>query len=162
MIAKDTGPLFIGRIDTECGKIFFGRMWADEEIGEFIRECNEKDISIIFSVMESSHGNIGKIREMWYPVSSVTEQSEEFTQLTRNVVTELKAGKNIFVHCLFGWGRTSHALSAIMVELGMGKEQAEATVRGAYPVSTALNIHMEAKPMAQKSPLPPPRKRSAA
>jgi len=166
MIATETGPLFKGEIKTDCGgKIFFGRMWADEETGEFVRECGDRDISIIFSVMESSHGNIGDIKEMWYPVSSTTEQSEKFTQFTRTVVAELKAGKNIFVHCLFGWSRTSHALVALMIELGINKEQAEATVMEAYPVSTTLNIKMDSANAltGHKTPPPsPPRKRSAA
>ena len=165
MIATETGPLFKGEINTDCGgKIFFGRMWDDEETGEFIRECGDRDISIIFSVMESSHGNIGNIKEMWYPISSFAEQPEEFITFTRNVVAELKAGKNIFVHCLFGWSRTSIALEALLIELGMSEAKAASTVKAAYPVSTILNIQMDEEPMAgRKNPPPsPPRKRSAA
>jgi hypothetical protein len=129
------------KIETGLGTIFFGPMWASEE--KFITDCNRRNIKIICNLLEKSHGDIANAKEMWYPITNYTnpDMIHSFLQYIRLVISEVKSGKNIFIHCQFGIGRTSFALKTIMMELGMTEDESIAIVNKAYSIGIA-NIQL--------------------
>jgi protein tyrosine/serine phosphatase len=114
------------QIETGLGTIFFGPMWNNSEKAMFAKECEKRNIKIICNLLEDSHGNIGNIKEIWYPIKNHNNPdiTDTFIKFIRRIISEIKSGKNIYVHCLFGLGRTSFILKSILMELGKSKEEA--------------------------------------
>lgn len=62
-----------------------------------------------------------------------TPDLKEANLLAQDLVAELKAGKNVLVHCKGGLGRAGTISTATLIKLGMDPEVAMALVRAARP-----------------------------
>jgi rhodanese-related sulfurtransferase len=111
-------PIFKGEMETEYGSIRFGRMWDKWELDFFTKECN--NIDIIWNLLEDPHGNIGPAKELHSPIDDfgTPADSKAFCSDVNTIITALKAGKKIFVHCHSGKGRTAIALALVLIHLG--------------------------------------------
>jgi len=123
-------PIIKGILPTNCnGTIFFGRMWVDWELPYLHKEINEKDISFIFNLIEKPHGDVLFAKEVWaaIPDYSVPTDVQAFSDNLEFLISQLKT-KNILVHCLGGRGRTTIALSCLLIRLGETPEDTLAQV----------------------------------
>lgn len=111
-------PIFKGELQTQYGAIRFGRLWHQWELNFFTKECN--NIDIIWNLLEESHGNIGQAKEIHSPINDfgIPADTESFLQDVNTIISLLKDGKRIFVHCHSGTGRTAIALALVLIHLG--------------------------------------------
>lgn len=125
-IILTVNPIFKGSIETEYGNILFGRMWHSWESKIIEKLCINKNIDIIFNVLENSHGNINNSIEIHSPIEdfSVPSNIESFKVLLKQVIDQLKNNKIIFIHCYGGIGRTSIAIACILIGIGYSNQDA--------------------------------------
>jgi protein-tyrosine phosphatase len=107
------------------GRLFYSRMWfknEDDKICEFIENNN---ISIVFNLLEKSHGDISLAKEIHCPIKdySIPKDKDLFLSCIDDIVKHLD-DKNILVHCAGGRGRTGLAIATILWRLGYSKEEA--------------------------------------
>ncbi len=118
------------------GTLLFGRMWSSWELSAMESEIQTRKVDVIFNLLEDSHGDIGAAKEIWSPINdySIPSDTEVFMSKVESVIKELSLGKTVLVHCYGGKGRTSLALAAILVKLGVPStealEKVHATARG--------------------------------
>jgi protein-tyrosine phosphatase len=119
-------PLVKGEVPTPFGgRLFFGRMWFDYENSLMEKELAERKVELIFNLREN-HGDFAGAQELCHKIEDhgIPEDKEKFVEDVEDVIESLKHGKNVFVHCFAGKGRTSLALAAILVRLGIPSEEA--------------------------------------
>jgi protein-tyrosine phosphatase len=82
-------------------------------------------------LLEKSHGNIGSSEELHSPIDDfgVPADQENFFGDANMIISELKAGKKIFVHCHSGKGRTALALATVLVRLGFRGTEALTAIK---------------------------------
>ena len=125
-ILLNLNPLVKGQIDVPFGTLLFGRMWSSFELDIIEKEIQDRNIDIILNLLEDSHGDICGAEEIWAPIDdfSIPSDTEAFMSKIDSVINELNLGKTVLVHCYGGKGRTSLALAAILVKLGVPSEEA--------------------------------------
>jgi protein-tyrosine phosphatase len=69
------------------------------------------------------------------PDRGLPEDEAEFLRSAEETVSALKAGQNILLHCNAGIGRTGTYATAVLIRLGLSKDQAIAEVgrAGSHP-----------------------------
>ena len=69
------------------------------------------------------------------PDRGVPEHEAEFLRSVEQTASALKAGQNLLLHCNAGIGRTGTYAAAVLMRIGLSKDQAIAEVRraGSYP-----------------------------
>lgn len=172
-------PIFKGEIKTQYGAILFGRLWHPWESSFFANECERKRIDIIWNLLEDSHGDIGPAKELHSPINDfgTPNDAEAFCRDADTIITALKAGQKVFVHCHTGKGRTALALASVLVRLGITGEDAliivreptlgpETDIQCKFVVDISHGIFKKADPIQQtiictKQPPAPPRRSKA-
>lgn len=124
-------------LDNIPGKLFFGRIWDRSETKEFTNQIQDNAIPIIWNLTTQEDQSIRycfniACAKIWSPIEdfSVPENKDAFLEKVDQVLTELKLGTNIYVHCLGGHGRTSIALCLVLIRLGIDNQEALRIVEG--------------------------------
>ena len=119
----------------QAGAVAIVTMMTDEELAKF-------EVASLPDVVRQS----GMI---WFhlPVEDDTAPGELFEQSWQaykpEVLSLIKQGKCVAIHCRGGSGRTGFMAAVIMRELGMGEVQATALVKGLRPNSLKFSAHTE-------------------
>jgi protein-tyrosine phosphatase len=111
-----------GFFDTPLsGKIFFGSL-------------KENSVCVIWNLLETDC--TAKLEEEHFSVIhspiddfSIPKDPESFHKDVRSIVLLLARGKNIYVHCFSGHGRTGLAVLSLLLYLGIDKDKARQDVR---------------------------------
>lgn len=75
------------------------------------------------------------LRTIWFPIPdvSVPRDVEEAVPPVRRIVSAMRRGETVVVHCRGGLGRSGTIAACCLVALGRGAEEAIALVRSARP-----------------------------
>jgi hypothetical protein len=122
-----------GKLELENipGQLFFGRAWESSEEEEFTKQIQDNAIPIIWNLTTQEDKSVRycfnlACAKIWSPIEdfSVPENKDAFLEKVDQVLTALKLGTNIYVHCLGGHGRTSIALCLVLIRLGIDNKKA--------------------------------------
>lgn len=128
-ILLSVNPFIKGHISTEYGYVLFGRMWNKSETELVTKQLSDRQVDFIWNLFDSSHGDVGTSKEIFTPIEDFsTPEKESFEKDLDFIITAIKNGKRVFVHCFAGKGRTSLGLASILVRMGVDKEEALMTV----------------------------------
>lgn len=110
------------------GRIYFGPDFINTE--KEIQELVDNNISIIWNLLPTPNP---KEHKLFYVVQTPTPDfgipdEEKFGTDLVEVLKYLQEGKNIYVHCLAGRGRTGMAILALKIVAGENEEEAKAEV----------------------------------
>lgn len=120
-------PIVKGEVPTDLpGTLIFGRQWFPWETSEIEQELTSRKIDVILNLLERKHGDVAGAQEIWSPINDydIPEDELSFINKIDQTIEHLRSGKNVYVHCFAGRGRTSIALAAILVRLGVQPEEA--------------------------------------
>jgi protein-tyrosine phosphatase len=134
------------------GRIFMGRAPGyGADTSEHLREIKALGISKVYCLQEEeellyiSNGgeNIAKRREslselgielVHSPVKDFGVPSkEQASELADSVLSDVRSGKNILIHCMGGLGRTGTMSACVLVRHGLSPAAAVAMVRDIRP-----------------------------
>jgi protein-tyrosine phosphatase len=113
-----------GSINVGKGKLWFGASYNSiSEMNNTFSFLKENNVSIIWNLLEDD--TISKVESRQFEVIntpiedySFPQNIQEFKKTTLEIIELLNNGKNIYVHCFAGHGRTGIAVASIRVLCG--------------------------------------------
>lgn len=112
------------------GKVWFGRLYQGKEDIEYtFNELKKSGVSVTWNLLErpvylEEEANFfEKTYHSPIPNYDVPQDRDAFLNTLDEIISLLKEGKSIYVHCFGGCGRTGLALIALAARTGKNKEE---------------------------------------
>lgn len=75
-------------------------------------------------------------RAVWFPIPDLDAPSfDSVSTLVDDIVARVVGGEQVLIHCAAGFGRTGTVAACVMVMLGVGADEALATIRQHRPMA---------------------------
>jgi protein-tyrosine phosphatase len=113
------------------GRIWFGSVFlGDQEREQLFADLDCKEVSVVWNVQDDPESYEAERQHfkaaLWTPIEdfSAPDDRDAFLRDLDRVIALLRAGRNLYLHCAAGHGRTGLALASILVRLGISARAA--------------------------------------
>lgn len=103
------------------GKLFFGSIPFPDEMPEIKKQTNAQAVWNLTNemsfVLEAEQKNFSEVFHSPIDDYQAPDSESNFSSNLEEICLRLKDGKNVFVHCVGGHGRTGIALAACLIKI---------------------------------------------
>jgi protein-tyrosine phosphatase/predicted RNA-binding Zn-ribbon protein involved in translation (DUF1610 family) len=108
------------------GKLYHGALYfGKEEMKITFEDLKSKDVSVIWNLLDDSRGTKEESENFEIVIATpikdygLPKSQTKFFEDAKYVLSLLKGGKSVFIHCQAGHGRTGTAVATLLIMSGM-------------------------------------------